>query len=156
VLTAVRSRSLAGAAALLSLAGCQKPSAGITLVSDRTSVHFEAQEFCRDGKVLVRGDECPGTGPSSPQLFTVRQGAEVGIDVDKKLADSGWYVVDLDAQTRYAVQDTHYSSFTADFTNRPVAGVIHLEVRQVDHQPKSDADMPKVVGQWKFQLLAKS
>ncbi|MGZ6826268.1 MAG: hypothetical protein ACXVGH_05705 [Mycobacteriales bacterium] len=147
--------ALVGAAALLSLAGCQKPSAGITLVSDRSSVHFQAQEFCRDGKALVRGDECPGTGPKGPQLFHVREGAEVGIDVDKKLADSGWYVVDLDARTQYAVQTTHYSAFQADFRNRPVAGVIHLEVRQVDHAPKSDSDVPKIVGQWKFQLIEK-
>lgn len=143
-----------GIALLTTLAGCQKPSAGVTLVSDGNSVHAQASEYCRDGKVLVRGNECPGTGPQLT-VFRVDQGGSVGVDVDKKLTESGWYIYDGDAQQKSAVKDGHYATFVADFSNRPTVGIINLEIRQVDHQPKADADIPKIVGQWKFQLVQK-
>jgi hypothetical protein len=144
-----------GLALLTTLAGCQKPSAGVTLVSDGSTVHAQASEYCRDGKVLVRGDECPGSGPHLT-VFKVDQGGSIGVDVDKKLSESGWYIYDSDAQQKSAVKDGHYTTFVADFTNRPTIGIINLEVRQVDHKPTTDADVPKIVGLWRFQLVQKA
>jgi hypothetical protein len=143
-----------GAALLAALSGCQKPSAGVTLVSDGSTVHAEASAYCRDGKVLVRGNECPGTGPALT-VFKVDQGGSVGVDVDKKLAESGWYVYDADAQEKSAVKDGHYTTFFANFTNRPTIGIINLEVRQVDHRPTSDSDIPRITGRWRFELVQK-
>lgn len=146
--------ALTGIAVLLGLAGCQKPSPGVTLVSAGSSVHSQAVEFCRGATFLTNGNECPGTG-KGVTVLQVGQGELVGIDVDKKLADTGWYIYDADAQQRSAVKSKLYASFIADFTNRPVAGVINLEVREVDHQPTSNTDAPKLIGQWKFQLVQK-
>jgi hypothetical protein len=143
------------AALLVSLAGCQKPSPGVTLVSHGSTVHFQAAAYCRDAKVLVVGDECPGTGPQV-KVFRVRQGDSVGVDVDRTLAQHSWYLYDSDAQQRSAVKDSHYTTFVADFSNRPRVGVIDLEVREVSHTPASDKDLPPVIGRWRFQLVQKS
>jgi hypothetical protein len=144
-----------GLALMGTLAGCQKPSAAVTLVSNGDTVRAQASEYCRDGKVLVSGNECPGTGPHLT-VFKVDQGGSVGVDVDKKLSESGWYIYDSDAQQKSAVKDGHYTTFVADFTNRPTIGIINLEVRQVDHKPTTDADVPKIVGLWRFQLVQKA
>jgi hypothetical protein len=146
--------ALTGVAALLTLAGCQKPTPGVTLVNAGSSVHSEAVQFCRDGKFLtkVNGNECPGTG-KAVTVLRARQDDRVGVDVDRALTKTGWYVFDTDSQRSYGFEETHYTSIVADFTNRPLAGVIRLEVRQVDHKPKNNQDLPKVIGQWKFQLV---
>ena len=47
------------------------------------------------------------------------------------------------------MQDTHYFSFDANFSQRPQKGVITLEVRSVDHV----AENAKDTGTWVFQLL---
>jgi hypothetical protein len=89
-------------------------------------------------------------------VLSADQDGLVGVDVDKQLTETGWYLFDLDAQRSYGFQDKHYLSIVADYSNRPVPGVIHLEVRQVDRKPRNDRDLPKVVGQWKFELVQKS
>jgi hypothetical protein len=149
--------ALTGAALLLSLAGCQKPSPSVTLVSAGKSVHSEAHQYCRDGKFLTKanGNECPAAGKPVTVLSADQDGL-VGVDVAKQLTETGWYLFDLDAQRSYGFQDKHYLSIVADYSNRPVPGVIHLEVRQVDRKPRNDRDLPKVVGQWKFELVQKS
>lgn len=143
-----------GLALLLTLAGCQKPSAGATLVSDGNTVHVQASQYCRSGKVLTQGNECPGTGPAVT-VFKVGQGNQVGVDVDKVVANHGWYLYDADAKTAYAVQNTHYTTFIADYTNRPAVGIINLQIREVDHQPTSDKDHPKIIGLWAITLQQK-
>jgi hypothetical protein len=148
--------AVAGTALLLTVAGCQKPSPGVTLVSADRSVHAEAVQYCRGGRFLTKanGNECPGTG-KAVTVLRVRQGDTVGVDVDKKLADTGWYLYDTDRQQSLGFQDTHYATLVADFANRPLPGVVHLEVREIDHKPKNDKDLPKVLGQWRFQLVVK-
>jgi hypothetical protein len=146
--------ALTGTAVLLTLAGCQRPTPGVTLASAGSSVYSEAVQFCRGGKFLtkVNGNECPGTG-KAVTVLRARQDDTVGVDVDRALATTGWYVFDTDSQRSYGFEENHHTSIVADFTNRPLAGVIHLEIRQVDHQPKNNQDLPKVIGQWKFQLV---
>ncbi len=145
---------LTGAALLLTLAGCRQPTPGVTLVSGATSVHTEAVEFCRGGRHLTQanGNECPGTG-RPVTVLRVRQDDRVGVDVDKALAATGWYLYDLDNQRSFGFEEQHYASIVADFTNRPMPGIIHLEVRQVDHKPRNNQDLPNVIGQWKLQLV---
>lgn len=142
-------------AALLLTTGCQKPTPGITLVADGRSVHGEALAYCEGDKKLETGKECPGSR-TTPLVLKVRNGDTVGIDVDKELSDSGWYVVDADARTRYSYQTTHYSTFVADFSSRPVPGIINLQVLQVKKVPASDQDVPTLVGQWKIVLQQES
>ncbi|MGB8651039.1 MAG: DUF2771 family protein [Mycobacteriales bacterium] len=139
-------------AALLSLTGCQKPTPGVTLASDGRSVHTEANAYCRGGRFLTRENDCPGS-TDKITVLRVTPEARVSVDVDSDLADSGWYLYDEDAQRSYAVHDDHYTSFIADFTNRPLPGVIRLQIRQVDHVPHNPSDLPKITGLWKLQLV---
>ena len=144
------------AALLLGLTACQQPSPGVTLVSSGSSLHTAAVNFCRDGKYLTKvdGNECPSDG-KRVNVLHVRQGDTVGLDVDKALTETGWYLYDLDHQQSFGYEDQHYLSFQADFSNRPVPGFINLEVRQVAHKPNNDQDLPRVLGQWKLQLAQK-
>ena len=144
-----------GAGALLLSAGCEAPSPGITLVSNGRTTHFEAQQWCDDGTVLTTGTECPGTGPTHDAVLRVRDGDQVGIDVDRSLTDPGWYVYDVDAKQNVTGvrTDSYYSLAQVLFQGRPMTGVIRLEVRTVDHAPTSATDIPKVTGLWRFDLV---
>ncbi len=145
--------AVTGLALLLTLSACERPTPGVTLVTGTRSVHSEALQFCRGGAALTaKKDECPGTQDRVTVLRAEQDGL-VGVDVDKKLTKTGWFLYDLDAQRSYGFQDSHYLSFVADYSNRPTTGVINLEVRQVDHKPTGANDLPKVVGLWAFQLV---
>lgn len=146
--------TLATAALLLAATGCQKPTPNVTMVSGREAAHAEAYQFCRNGEALTRvdGTQCRGTG-KQVTILRAKQDAVVSVDVDSALAKTGWFVFDPDARRSYGLQDEHYTTLVADYTGRPVPGVINLEVRQLDHKPTSDADIPKVTGVWKFQLI---
>ncbi|MFN2537814.1 MAG: hypothetical protein ABR549_06630 [Mycobacteriales bacterium] len=145
-----------GAGVLLTVAACEKPSPAITLVSSGHTTHFEAQQWCTGDQVLVRGNECPGTGPKVLQIVRAAGGDQVGIDVDTELTSPGWYVFDVDTgQAVLGISSSHYRTFLADFRSTKVPGVQQLEVRTVDHVPTSDTDVPKVTGQWVFQVVAK-
>jgi hypothetical protein len=147
--------ALTAGALLVTLAGCERPTPGVTLVSGGRSVHAEATQFCRGEAFLTKGDECPGT-QDGVTVLRADQGAEVGVDVDRDLTETGWFLYDLDAQQSYGFQDEHYRSIVADFTNRPTPGVIRLEVRQVDHEPKDRNDVPKVLGRWQFEVVQRT
>ncbi len=145
--------AVTAAALLLTLSACERPTPGVTMVNGSRSVHSEAVQFCRGEAFLsAKKDECPGTQDRVTVLRADQDGL-VGVDVDKKLTETGWFLYDLDAQRSYGFQDGHYLSFVADYSNRPTTGVINLEVRQVDHKPVSENDLPKVVGLWAFQLV---
>jgi len=145
-------------AGLLLTSACQKDSPEVTLVSDGTSTHFAAQEWCTGGATLLTGDECPGTGSSRPAVLKVRDGDQVGIDVDHDLTHPGWYLYDADAKQNVTGlrTDSYYALANVLFQGRPTAGIIHLEIRTVDHAPTSSTDVPKITGQWRFDLVQKS
>lgn len=144
------------AAVLVSVVACEKPSPAITLVSSGHSTHFEAQQWCASNTVLVKGNECPGTGPRVLQIIRAAAGDQVGIDVDSELTSPGWYVFNADTgEALLGISSSHYRTFLADFRNTKVPGVEQLEVRTVDHVPTSETDIPKVTGQWVFQVVAK-
>jgi hypothetical protein len=150
-------RLAVGAGLLASVSACTKASPAITLVSHGSTTHFEAQQWCGGGGALDKGSECPGSGPSHDAVLKVRDGDQVGIDVDSDLVDPGWYLYDVDAKTNITgVRTSHYYALAnVLFDGRPVKGVIRLEVRTVDHVPTGDTDLPKVTGRWQFQLVQK-
>lgn len=135
--------SLTAFAALAAVAGCQRPTPAVTLVSSGQRVRTESASFCRGGQTgCVRH-------PDRREVLRVREGDLVGIDVDKALSDSGWDYADADLKQRSSVQDKHYLTFKATFINRPTPGVIDLVVRS---RSRVAEDAP-VTGVWNFQLV---
>lgn len=130
--------------ALGGLTGCEKPTPLVTVVSAGDSVHREATTFCFEGQSPeqrnCRQDD------SAPPVLLVRPGDIVGIDVDKDLAESGWYVA-VNRQ-RTAILDEHYFRFTPggqDFQQ----GRLRLEI----HAVEGEGDAARDVGVWFFDLV---
>ena len=138
--------SVTAGALLLLVSGCERPTPGVTLASGSDSVHVESTTFCFD-----EPDKDCETNPGIDRVgvLQVRSGDTVSIDVDQELAEKGWYLVDADAQQRSGTLDKHHFTFTADFANRPTAGVINLQVKST---VKVD-DNARVRGYWRFQLV---
>ena len=109
---------VAAVGALLALSACEKPAPIVTVVSGGQSVYTEATTFCFDDQTLESGD-C-ATRADAPTSLEVRGGETVGVDVDKELAEGGWYL-ELSAPggegeqepQRSEPQQGHYFSFTA-------------------------------------------
>lgn len=135
----------AAAVALTALAGCQKPTPGVTVSSGAQSSHIEATVFCRAGQ-SVEARNCV-EHLDRVAVVKVKPGEQVGIDVDSTLADHGWLVFDTDQNARSSVQDQHYFAYTPQFRdNNPI---INLEVRSLDKV----AEDAHVTGVWKIQLV---
>jgi hypothetical protein len=66
------------------VAGCQQPTPGVTIQAGSRVVRDAATLYVRDGK-QVRGS-------GAVKVLTLRPGAQVGIDVDRSIADRGWSV----------------------------------------------------------------
>lgn len=141
--------ALTGAALLLVLAGCEKPTPAVTLQSGNDTGRTEAALFCTSVAAL-EAQKC-AESPERVQIIRAAPGARINVSVDKALTKTGWYLVDADAKQRSAVQDTHHFSLTADFANRPTSGIINLEIRSLDRV----ADTARVLGVWKFQVIQK-
>ena len=122
----------------------------MTLVSDGESVRTESAIYCETPEEQAASSCAESTGRIA--VLQVRQGDQVGLDVDRDISEKGWFLVDVDSQQRSAVQDTHYFTFDADFSNRPQAGLIRLEVRSLDRVAEEGA---KVLGVWQIQLVQK-
>ena len=129
-----RTRLFAGLTATLcavTLSGCQKPTPLVTLVSGATSVHTGATIFCFEGQSAAAQD-CR-TEAQTPTVLKVKVGAQVGVDVAKKVADAGWVIVlpgnDQDPSNDQAsgTQTSHYFAFTPQFQ----CGPLRTEVRML-------------------------
>lgn len=147
-----RSRLLLGLAMALgavTLTACEQPTPLVTLVSGTSSVHTEAAIFCFEGQ-SAQAQNCR-TGSTAPTVLKVKAGAQVGVDVSKKLADAGWVIVlpgdDQDPANDQAsgTQKDSYFAFTPQFETGP----LRLEVRMLD---KGNAGGP-TVGNWQFVLV---
>ena len=147
-----RSRLIAGLTAVLStvaLTACQQPTPLVTLVSGTSSVNTEAAIFCFEGQ-SAQAQNCR-TEATQPTVLRVKVGAQVGVDVSKKVADAGWVIVlpgdDQDPANDQAsgTQKDHYFAFTPQFENGP----LRLEVRMLDD---GNAAAP-TVGNWQFVLV---
>lgn len=128
----------------LALTGCQKPTPGVTITSGAHSTHLESTTFCRDGQTAVAKNCVEHLNRIG--RVEVTSGEPIGIDVDKSVAEHGWIVVLADAKQRSAVLDTHYFSYTPDFSAGPL---VTLEIRSLSRV----ADDAETTGVWKFQLV---
>lgn len=143
------------ALALAALAGCEKPTPIVTLYSGDRSVYDEAFSYCFSSQDPAKQ---PGTDGAcryatsdgrTPKVLKVRPGDEVTVDVDKDLADKGWFVALRGAggqTSRLATQSGHVTSFQPDFTQSPT---ITLEVQKLE----SASDNAKPVGVWQFAIV---
>ncbi len=147
-----RTRLFAGLTAALcavTLSGCQKPTPLVTLVSGSTSVNTGATIYCFEGQ-SAQVENCR-TEEQPPTVLKVKVGAQVGVDVAKKVADAGWVIVlpgnDQDPSNDQAsgTQTDHYFAFTPQFESGP----LRLEVRMLDN---GQAGAP-TVGNWQFVLI---
>ena len=66
------------------LAGCTKPTPGVTLQSGSRSVRAEATAYVRDGHEVRSG--------GAITVLRTFPGSDVGVDVDRSIADRGWSV----------------------------------------------------------------
>jgi len=137
-------RPLAAAALLLALAGCEKPTPGVTVAAGTNSVHIESTVYCHEGQ-SAEAQNCE-EHVDRFGLVRVKQGQAVMIDVDKDIAENGWKLVDTDANAQSNPIDEHFFSYTPDFANGPI---VHLEVRSLE-RPTTGA---RTTGVWKFQLI---
>ena len=146
-----RSRWLAGliaAAGLVAATGCRQPTPLVSVVSGGRTVHSEATVYCFPGQ-SVQQQNCR-TPSVQPRVLRVKPGAQVGIDVSKKVAEAGWVVIlpgqDSNAgnDRTSAKQTSHYFAFAPQLT-----GPLRVEIRMLDHG-RTDA---ATVGNWEFVLV---
>jgi len=146
--------TLAASAAFLGAAGCEQPTPVVTLYSGGTSLYDEAYSYCFDG-------QDPGVEPGAagacrydadrePKKLGVRPGDVVVVDVDREIADSGWYVVlrgaEPNQQVRLATQQEHVTSFQPDFTQ---SAVITVQVQKLT----DTSENAQSIGVWQFELF---
>ena len=145
---------IAACLALTGLTACDKPTPEVTLHSGGTTIHDDAYSFCFPGQDPAKEPGAEGacrfeTEGRTTEVLHVRPGDEVLVDVDKDIADSGWYVSLRGAdgkQSRLATQQEHTTSFIPDFTQSPT---ITLQVQKLS-SPRDDA---RAVGVWQFALV---
>jgi len=143
------------ALALAALAGCEKPTPIVTLYSGNASVNDDAFSYCFSGQDPAKQPGTDGacrfaTGSErAPKVLKVRPGDEVTVDVDKDLADKGWFVALRGAggqTSRLATQSEHVTSFQPDFSQSPT---ITVEIQKL----ASAADNAKPQGVWQFAIV---
>ena len=146
--------ALAAAAALFGLTACEQPTPLVTIYSGQTSINDRAFSYCFEGQDPAAE---PGTEGAcrydvegrQPKVLEVRPGDQVLVDVDKALADAGWYVVLRGAgaqASRLAVQEEHVTRFQPDFSQSPT---ITVEIRKV----VSPEDDSQTTGLWQFVVV---
>lgn len=136
--------------ALLALTACEKPAPIVTVVSGGQSVYAEANEWCFEEQT---GDECAERHEGTTEL-SVRRGETVGVDVDKELADRGWYLELSDPEAegeaqpqRSEPQTGHYFTFSAP--NLPTGSELLLTVHALG---EGDDPTAEPTGTWRFTL----
>ncbi len=145
--------ALAAALALVGLTACQKPTPIVTLYSGGATLHDNAFSYCFPGQDPAQqpggADSCrfDTGGDRAPALLRVKPGGSVLVDVDKDLADTGWFVAlrGRDSQaSRLPTQTGHTVTFSPDFSQSPT---ITVQVTKL-----SSADNGRPVGVWQFVI----
>lgn len=141
--------ALAGIA-VLTLAACEKPSPGVTVVSGMTSAYRAALCWSFDGEPL-NPDTCAQDVVTNAlegeqvARIPVVSGTTIGISVDPAVADVGWYpVVGSQRLTQEPVYSTYYRFTYPDLQPVPADGVALQVVAGT-----GDATQ----GLWVFQLV---
>ena len=88
----------------------------------------------------------PAEGPRATTV-KVRNGDQVGIDVDSDLPATGWVIYDPVSKTNANVQKDHWFTFDAEFGDARTA---YLEVHQVRPTGTGPTDLVQVLGIWRF------
>lgn len=147
--------TLGASVALVGLTGCQKPTPIVSLYSGGKTVHDDAFSYCFDGQDPAKEPGAQGAcrfdtaAGRTPVVLKVRPGDEVIVDVDKDLADAGWFVALRGTQgqsSRAATQSEHVTTFQPDFSQSPTFTV---EVQKL----QSARDGAKAVGVWQFTIV---
>lgn len=140
--------------AFAGLTACTRPTPGVTLYSGGATVRDDAFSYCFDAQdpQAAQGaqDACRIEAERAPEVLRVRPGDTVLVDVDKDLADSGWFAAlrtEGHDPVRTAVQsEEHVVRVQPDFNQGTRQ---FLEVRKLDG-PREDA---RVVGLWLFVVV---
>ena len=145
--------SACAAGALLALTACEKPAPIVTVVSGGESVYAEASTWCFDEQTPP---DCAERGEGVEEL-SVRGGQTVGVDVDKELAERGWFIELAEPEgqgdgarqpQRSEPQTGHYFTFTAP--NLPSGSSLLLTVRALGEGEQEPS------GEWEFALTPAS
>jgi hypothetical protein len=111
---------MAAVAALMLLAGCDKPNPGVTVFSGTHSANREAICWSADAGEAVTGADCSLTLDPTDEQFRQQlldqvavvptaAGQTVGISVDPVVADNGWVVtINGRALTREAITEKYF------------------------------------------------
>jgi len=130
----------AGALGMVLLAGCEKPAPGVTIVSQGKSVRAEAARYTFGGKVKTY---------SRPNVsLSVREGAVLGIDVDKQTTQAGWAVKVGDQQLTDVLKDKHHTTVTV-----PPLGTSGAATLVIGEVPRAGGEAS---GLWIFTLRRRS
>lgn len=149
LVTCVATGALAGAA-MLSLAACEKPAPGVTVVSGMTSAYRAALCWSFDGTPLnpeTCAQDVVTNALEGEQVarIPIIPGTTIGISVDPAVADAGWYpVVGSQRLTQEPVYSTYYRFTYPDLQPVPANGVALQVVAG-----KGEATQ----GLWVFQLV---
>lgn len=133
--------------ALVGLTGCQQPTPKVTVRADRSTVHVDAERWCKDNKVPADG-QCP-TRPAEIPVLKVAPGARVTIDVPRAVASEGWLVA-INGQQVSNLQKDHFVAVSTEQLAQGGPG--QLQVVRV----KPDGDKLVPTAQWRVVLAQQS
>jgi Protein of unknown function (DUF2771) len=147
--------SLTAVAAVAGLSGCSKPTPMVTVVSGGHTTKAEATTYCFSGQDITKppgsADGCRLDDKAVPAVLSITPGQQVSVDVDKRVADKGWYVVlkgGAQGDSRTEAMDGHYFAFPAGFT-AGARGPLSIEV----HSTTGTGEGVRETGVWQFQLV---
>lgn len=129
--------------ALLALTGCEKPAPIVTVLSNGQSVYAEANRWCFEGQTPP---DCAERHEGATTVEISPGGGTIGVDVDRELADTGWFVEVTEAGQEGGgqpteVQEGHYATFSFGEVRRELL----LTVYSV-----GEGEEPS--GEWTFRL----
>ena len=134
---------------VLSLAACEKPGPGVSVVSGMTSAHRTALCWSFDGEPLsaqtcAQDVVTEALDGADVARIPVIPGQVIGISVDPVVADAGWYpVIGSQRLTQQPITSTYYRFTYPDLQEVPAAGV-SLQIV---------AGSEGTLGLWVFQLI---
>ena len=133
----------------LSLSSCTKPKPAVTVTAGTSSAHTQA--ICWSLEAALSAITCSeallSKEVSSPDIAKVKVAGDqtIGISVDPKVAEFGWYaIVNGQRLNKSAVTSTYYH-FTSPFTDIPANGY--------DLQIISQSQQTGARGLWLFKLV---
>lgn len=135
---------------VLSLSSCTKPNPAVTVTAGTSSAHTQA--ICWSPALALSAATCSeaslAKAVSSPDIATVKVSGDqtIGISVDPKVAEFGWYaVVNGQRLNKSAVTSTYYR-FTSPFTDIPAEGYAMQVISQSQQTGARGLWLFKIIG----------